>query len=229
MGQADWAAVLFDHDGTLVDSEAVHFACWVSILAPMGVTLSREEYRRFFVGVPSKACVPGIIQRHGLDIAPDALLKRKEDAVDAWLAEGPFPLMTRALETLEQLHAAGFRIGIVTGAMPAGVQSSLRAYRLQRWVEVVVTAADVLHSKPAPDVYLKAAELLGLPPDRCVAVEDTHHGLSAAVAAGMACVAVPNEDSAQQDFSAASTLVSNGLLDAAAWIGERAKPLPART
>lgn len=221
MEQADWAAVLFDHDGTLVDSEVVHFACWASVLAPLGVTLSRTEYRQFFVGVPSKACVPGIIQRHGLGIAAEALLQRKEQAVDAWLAERPFPLMPGALETLEQLHAAGFRLGIVTGAMPAGVQSSLRAYDLQRWVEVVVTAADVQHSKPAPDVYLRAAEQLDLPPSRCVAVEDTHHGLRAAVAAGMACVAVPNEDSAQQDFSAASTLVSSGVLGAAAWIAEQ--------
>ena len=79
-------------------------------------------------------------------------------------------------------------------------------------------------NKPAPDCYLLAAQRLGLAPAQCVAIEDTQAGVTSAVAAGMACVAVPHALSRHQDFSRASAVVDS-LADAVAWIEARAAPL----
>lgn len=196
-------AVIFDHDGTLVDSEPVHLLLWQQVLAPLGVALDTETYRAHHAGMPTTSNAQMLMQRFGLSTSADALAAVKHAVTVQWLAAQPFALMPRTREVLQRLRAAGIRLAIVTGAEGAGVQRTLQGHGLDGIFETVVSADDVARSKPAPDSYQLALHRLGLPAQACVAIEDTETGLRAANAAGLRTLAIPHALSAQQDLTQA--------------------------
>nr|MDH4449056.1 HAD-IA family hydrolase [Rhodoferax sp.] len=120
-------------------------------------------------------------------------------------------------ESLARLHMAGLRKGVVTGARMFAIASTLRSHTLAPEFEVVISADEVVHSKPAPECYLLALERMGLEAHEVVALEDTEHGVASAIAAGLACVAIPTAMSAVQDFSAA-TVVLPDMAAAVDWV-----------
>lgn len=197
--------ILFDHDGTLIDSEAVHFTLWRAILKGYKVTLSPEFYNEVMAGIPVKQNAVDLVTHFKLQVKPDALAEQKHASVRDYLAERAFPLMPYAKETIVACHNAGYTLGIVTGGASASVARTLDTYGLGAYVSVVVAVEDVENSKPAPDCYLKAMRQLHVKAAQCVAVEDTAHGLQAAVAAGIATVVVPTAQSAKHDFSHATS------------------------
>lgn len=197
--------ILFDHDGTLIDSEAVHFTLWQSILVDYGITLTAQFYNEVMAGIPVKQNAIDLVRHFNIRAKPEALAEQKHACVRQYLAERAFPLMPFAKEAIIACHDAGYTVGIVTGGATASVARTLDTYGLGAYVSVVVAVEDVEHSKPAPDCYLKAMRQLHVNAAQCVAVEDTAHGLQAAVAAGIATVAVPTAQSAKHDFSHASS------------------------
>lgn len=213
-------AILFDHDGTLVDSEPIHHAMWQGVLADYGVHLDDETYKRWYAGISTVNNAIDLVARFAIAEAHETLARQKAQVTDAFLSHSAFPLMPGVLEALARFRAAGLRFGIVTGAGPTGVRATLREHALNGVFETVVCGDEVPHSKPAPDAYLLALARLNLSAGECVAIEDTEHGVNAAAAAGIACVAVPNAMSARHDFSRASAVCGN-LAEAVAWVGER--------
>jgi HAD superfamily hydrolase (TIGR01509 family) len=213
-------AVLYDHDGTLVDSEAAHYRMWAGVLAAHGVALSESEYQSHYAGIPTSANAGDLVARFAMAVPAGRLAEAKKSATDAFLSREAFPLMPGVRESLAYFGARGLRLGIVTGAGHTGVSTTLRAHGLAADFEVIVTADDVARSKPAPDSYLLAIERLGLAAAECVAIEDTAHGVASARAAGMACVAVPNAMSARHDFSRASAVAAS-LAEATRWIATK--------
>lgn len=216
-------AILFDHDGTLVDSEPSHLALWNEVLEPLGVTLPEALYKDLYAGMPTPANAVDIVERFGLGVPAPVLAERKAEATRAFLAARPFPLMPGAREVLDRLQAAGLRLAVVTGAARDATRASLTAHGILERFETVVTADDVVFSKPAPDCYLMAARQLGVPPSDCVAVEDSEHGLQAAADADVPCVVKPTPMSAHHDFARATVRVDD-LHAAAAWILARTAP-----
>lgn len=210
-------AVLFDHDGTLVDSEAVHLDVWNEVLAEFGVAIDTDSYQRHYAGVPTDVNARDLVRLHRLPIDPVALAARKVAVTEQGLQRAPFPLMPQALDVLQRLADAGLRMAVVTGANGFGVLSTLRGHALEHRFEAWVSRDDVRHSKPAPDCYLLALQRLGLSADQCIAVEDTGPGLTAAVGAGLRCLAIPTELSATHDFSKASAVLPD-LQAAADWL-----------
>ena len=214
-------AILFDHDGTLVDSEPSHLAIWNEVLEPLGVTIPEPLYKDLYAGMPTPANAVDIAERFGLDVAPAELAERKAEATRAFLAARPFPLMPGTREVLDRLQAAGLRLAVVTGAARDATRASLAGHGILDRFETVVTADDVAFSKPAPDCYLLAARQLGVSPSECVAIEDSEHGLQAAADADVPCVVKPTPMSAHHDFARATVRVDD-LHAAAAWILARA-------
>ena len=210
-------AILFDHDGTLVDSEPTHLALWNEVLEPLGVTLPEPLYKDLYAGLPTPANAADIAARFGLDVPAPELAERKAEATRAFLASRPFPLMPGTREVLARLQAAGLRLAVVTGAARDATRASLAAHGILDRFETVVTADDVAFSKPAPDCYRLAARQLGLSPSECVAVEDSAHGLEAAADADVPCVVKPTPMSAHHDFARATVRVDD-LHAAADWI-----------
>lgn len=196
-------AVLFDHDGTLINSEAIHFDLWQRFLSHYGVSITSDYYNEQMAGVSVRENAPEIIKAFNLPLTPQALFEGRRALTLDYLSTQAFPLMPGAKEVLWQCYQQGIRVAIVTGGARASVERTLKDYGLSKWVECVVSSDDVATGKPAPDCYLKALRLMELSANEAVAVEDTGFGVASAVAAGVACVAIPTPLSSHHDFSAA--------------------------
>jgi HAD superfamily hydrolase (TIGR01509 family) len=210
-------AVLFDHDGTLVASEELHFAHWQQVLARYGAALTESQYQQHYAGMPSVDNAHDAIGRFALSAEPAALSAQKNEVTRDFLAHSAFPLMPDVAASIARCQAAGLRLGVVTGARRFMVAATLRSHELGPVFETVVSADDVVNNKPAPDGYLLALQLMGLQAHEAIALEDTEHGVAAATAAGLACVAIPTPMSANHDFRAA-TIVQPTMADAVGWL-----------
>jgi len=186
------AAVLWDMDGTLVDSEQLWTIALTGLAAHLGGTLSLPA-RRAMVGTNMTVSVGLLFADLGLPL--DAEPQRE---AMAWLADRTArlfaePLQWRrgATEALAAVRAAGLPCALVTNTERAITELALRSLGAHNF-EAVVCGDEVPVPKPAPDAYLRAAALLGFPPARCVAVEDSPGGTAAAEAAGCPVLVVPS-------------------------------------
>lgn len=209
------SGIIFDHDGTLVDSEGVHFSIWQNLLLPYGISFSKTEYLQHHCGVPTRRNAELIVAQHELDISPEELYQKKQHEMQQWLQQQCFPAMHGARAALLQCHSAGLKIGVATGAGQLETQSSLQSHNLDSLVAAVTTREMVTNSKPAPDTYLQTLDALQLRADVCVAVEDSTTGIASAKAAGLACIAVAYDFAKGQDLSRADHYAAN-LLEAVA-------------
>ncbi|ACE83398.1 HAD family hydrolase [Cellvibrio japonicus] len=210
-------AILFDHDGTLVDSEEVHYQLWREIMRAYAVDLSAEEYRDYYSGIPTAKNALDLTVRHQLPIDAPSLAAQKHQVTRDYIARTAFPLMPHADATVRRFAATGAQLAVVTGSTRNCVDATLAAYQWQPLFSTIVSSEDVSNNKPAPDSYLLALQRLGLSAQEAIAIEDTAHGLQAATRAGITCVAVRNAMSQSHDLSNAIQ-VFNHLQEAADWV-----------
>ncbi len=213
-------AVLFDHDGTLVDSEPIHYQLWTQVLDRYGVTMSEEVFNSVCAGMPTLANAIDLVKRYDLPVQAENLAEEKHTITKEFLAENAYPLMPGVQEAIQALLEQGLTLAIVTGANQHSVGATVRTYSFDRHFACVISADDVQKSKPAPDCYLLALEKLGLHPEECLAIEDTEHGLKAAAQAGIPCVVLPTEQSGSHNFEFAEAVLG-GMTDAIHYIRDR--------
>ncbi|AXF86161.1 Phosphorylated carbohydrates phosphatase [Ephemeroptericola cinctiostellae] len=213
-------AILFDLDGTLVNSEIIHCQMWMDILAEYNVTLSEDDYKNHHAGIPTAQNAMDMIQRYDLDVGAATLTQAKVTATHAFVASKTYPLMPQVIETLGFFKDIGLTLVMVTGADRVSVDANLRAHNWHDVFAFSVSGDDVLNGKPAPDCYLLALEKLGLSAGECVAIEDSEHGLTSASRAGIACLAIPNPMSENHDFTSATAVLKH-LGEAQKWVVER--------
>lgn len=213
-------AILFDHDGTLVDSEIEHFRMWVDILAAYGVSLTLESYKNDYAGLPTETNAHNLVAQFDMAVTPAILMQQKNTVTREFLSASAFPLMPGARETIAYFYRRGFKLAMVTGAGSDAVNASLEAHDLTQYFDAIVSKDDVSQSKPAPECYLLALQHLGLEHSQAIALEDTEHGVQSATGAGIICLAIPNDMSKQHDFSAAHE-VCISLNNARDWIDQR--------
>lgn len=187
------SAIVFDFDGVLANSEPLHLRTFQHVLEDLGITLDRQEYYERYLGYDDAGAFRAISAARGeqwdeRQIA--ALVKRKTDIFDD-LLESTAMLYPDAAACVDRL-AARFPLGIASGALKHEILAILRGSGLDRHFRFVVAAGDTNRSKPAPDPYRLAAELHGLPPTACLAIEDSRWGIESAKAAGLRCIAVTN-------------------------------------
>ncbi|MEU4496354.1 HAD family phosphatase [Streptomyces sp. NBC_00210] len=176
-------AVLLDMDGTLVLSEAVHRQCWQLFFDCWGVDVADTEYEELFMGRrPSDVIVQVAGPWSGSDVT-SAVGLMTEHAVQL---VSTVPVVPGAGELLRRLHGLGIPIAVVTSAGAAWAERILTAVLgVRHLVDVVITAEEVTDGKPSPEGYLKACSGLRVPPERCVAFEDSPSGVRALMAAGV--------------------------------------------
>lgn len=177
-------AVVFDMDGVLVDSEPAHREASRRLVAPH--VLTDEEYDRY-IGSTGEVFRAFLRERYGL-VASDAEVEARYHALVMVELEAGLPALDGARELLDALRARGTRLALASASQPAWVERTLAGAGLEGCFEVIVAADAVPRGKPAPDIYLHAAERLGVTPASCVAVEDSVYGVASAHAAGMAVV-----------------------------------------
>ncbi|MBI4786645.1 MAG: HAD family phosphatase [Chloroflexi bacterium] len=205
-------AVILDLDGLLVDSEPIHQRAFNTYLARHGVEyqFAEEEYGRAFVGIPVGANAEYLIERFALPYTAVELLAEREAIYTALIGD-PCNLrrMPGVSRLLDELRARKIGAGIASGSPREQVEIILRGLGIAERFPVVVAGTDVPKTKPAPDVYLRAMELLGVSKSDCFAVEDSATGVAAAKAAGLRVIAVPNRYTQQQDLSRADAQVKS--------------------
>jgi HAD superfamily hydrolase (TIGR01509 family) len=182
--------VIFDLDGTLVDSEANYLAAEQRLLEELGITGFDEAAKRPYVGMSTREMLVRLVDKHGISEPVESLAARK-DGYYLELARA----QTRVFEPMEQfveaLAARGYRLALASGSSPAAIDAVLEVTGLSRYFELAESAESVDRGKPEPDLFLEVASRLGVAPARCVVVEDSSYGRQAARRAGMSCIFVP--------------------------------------
>lgn len=199
-------AVLFDLDGTLIDSEFFYFTNWQPILsAEFGLEISYEDWIEFFAGHTLVTNVQLLEKKWGIQTTQEFMW----EATRANYAKSDMTkinLMPFAREILIALQEKGVRLGLVTSSYRSTVDTVLGKHQLLDFFEIFVTRENVSQAKPNPEPYLLASTLLGIDPDQLVAIEDTSTGCAAAKAAGLRCIAVSQQETERAKLGAADAL-----------------------
>jgi beta-phosphoglucomutase family hydrolase len=182
------SAVIFDMDGTLVDSMPYHHQAWVSFLSQKGIDLSPEEVHEKIHGTAFDI-MPRFFGAHITPQQSMALALEKEALYMQLYTPhiAPLPGLT---DWLQVLRTAGIKIALATAADEGNTQFTLQATGIGHFFDALVTSNEVPEGKPSPAVFLRAAQKLGVPPAACFAFEDTYSGVEAALAAGMQVAAI---------------------------------------
>ena len=209
----DAYGVIFDLDGVLVDSGPPHRESWRRLAREVHVPMSDEFFARTF-GQMNKDILEALFGRE----LPEAEWRRLGDRKEVLYRElirGSVPGMPGAVELVAALDADGARLGVGSSGPPENIELCLAEMGIRRTFDVVITGGDVTRGKPDPQVFLVAAEGLGLACERCVVVEDAVAGVEAAKRAGMAAVALTSTHG-RESFPHADLVVERlGELDPA--------------
>ncbi|MGC8764768.1 MAG: HAD family hydrolase [Brevinematia bacterium] len=183
--------VIFDFDGTLVDSEKNYFISDREFLREFGIEFT-PEMQKEVSGMGNLAFIKKLKLEYGIEDDEEGLLKRKNEYYlkVARNNTNVYPEMKRFLELLKEND---FKTGLASGSSPEILEILLNETELKGYFDVVISSESerVKNGKPYPDIYLESARSLNLRPDECVAVEDSKYGVEAAKNAGMKCIAVP--------------------------------------
>ncbi len=193
-----YEALIFDMDGTLVDSGQLHEFAWTTTLNKYGIPIDRP-FMRSLAGVPTKGTIKILLDKFNLDVKAslDEMNDFKEQVVHENMHNYVKP--TALLEVAQRYH--GMKpMAVGTGAYTREAENILKICGLDKFISTVVGADQVRHPKPAPDTFLRCAELLGVDPTQCVVFEDSQLGLQAAETAGMAGIDVLLVHAIQNDY-----------------------------
>lgn len=183
------AAVLWDMDGTLVDTEPYWISAEVELVGSFGGEWTDEDsFQLIGNGLWESAAV---FQRYGVDLPADEIVDRLTASVTEQLATNEVPWRPGARELLRAVHDAGIPSALVTMSIRSMADAVVRAIPFEAF-DAIVTGDVVAHPKPHPEAYLRGAELLGVPIARCVAIEDSPPGVTSAAASGAVAIGVPN-------------------------------------
>jgi HAD superfamily hydrolase (TIGR01509 family) len=184
------AAVIFDMDGLLFDTEKLYRSALFAVVEEAGHAITDEFFHRM-IGSPWKANRVRMIEHFGADFPADILRDAAHDRLRELTAAGPYlkPGVAELLDTLDDL---GLPRAIATSSKHGEVERNLAAHGLIQRFDHVVAAGDYAAGKPAPDPFLIAAQKLGVAPEECLALEDSHTGVRSACTAGTMAVMVPD-------------------------------------
>lgn len=206
-------AVIFDLDGTLIDTEALGWQAGRIAFAEQGIELEEDLFHQL-VG-KDKASGGKIIRAHYADVDMDAIDRRWQEVVGDLYSDG-IPHKPGLLDALAAVDAAGLPKAICTSSQQGEAELKMSVTGLDAYFDVVVTVAHVERAKPAPEPYLLAAQKLGVTPGRALAFEDSETGAQAAFAAGLTVVQVPDVIPSSRRFA---HFVADDLLSGLKWAG----------
>jgi beta-phosphoglucomutase len=199
-------AVLFDMDGVLVDSEAYICQAGMAMFAEKGYPVLAKDFLQY-TGMGENRYLGGVAEKHKI---PFDLEKDKARTYEIYtaLVRGKLSALDGVHDFIDKCRDRGLKMAVASSADPVKVNINLEEIGLEREMfQAVVTGLDIEHKKPAPDIFLKAAKLMGADPERCLVVEDAISGVAAGKAAGARVLAL-------------TTAFSSGELSEADWITE---------
>ena len=201
-------AVLFDLDGVLIDSEKIYVRFWMQAAEELGYSLPTQQALE--LRSCGKATGGEILSRvnGGRDVY-DEIYARRVELMDEYIAQNGYEAKPGAFEALPELKRAGYRLAIVTASVLEKKLPMLERMGFTEYFDDIISAHEVKRSKPFPDVYLYAAEKLGIKPEECAAVEDSPNGIRSAHGAGMKVIMVPDLTGPDEELSRLCTVVDS--------------------
>ena len=187
-------AILFDLDGTLVDSELFHFECWNEILKESEICLSYSDWLKDYAGIPLAQNAASLSEKYGLTTPLGDLISRREQLSIQRMVDTEVPLMYYAREILDFFHQMPLTMALVTGSNRDEVNTLFMKNGLRKYFDIIVTNDDVKYPKPDPECYNLCRAQLGLEKEECLVFEDTVNGLKAAKAADLTCFAIQRHE-----------------------------------
>lgn len=197
-------AILWDFDGTLVESEEVWFEVISEVFEKFGHKITPRIYQKY-LGLT----IEPILEKLKSDLNIHISVNDFRDQITKKLTAHDIPLVEGTYETLANLHELRFIMGVVTASHKTWSEPILAHHNISQFIQFIVTQDDVEHNKPHPESYLKAIEKLQLAPDEIIVVEDSSIGITAARGAGLRVIAKRGKFNTNQDFSGADFIVSN--------------------
>jgi beta-phosphoglucomutase len=182
-------AVLWDLDGTLIDSGEYHYEAWRETSQAIGRPMDRESFAESF-GKKNETILREVLGDQADPHDIERIGEQKEEIYRRLVRERGIALLPGAAHWLHRLRATGWRQALATSAPRGNVEAVLPRLGLERFFDAVVVAEDVVTGKPDPAIFLEAARRLGIPPADCIVVEDAPGGLLGARRAGMRTVGV---------------------------------------
>ena len=204
----DRQAVIFDMDGVLIDSYHAHFRSWLAMAEPEGLRFTEAEFAPTF-GRTSREIIAVFWGDGRFSDEEIAALDAKKEVAFREIIAADFPAMPGVHKLLGDLHAAGFALAVGSSGPPENVDVVLDRLGARGLFGAVVHGMDVTRGKPDPQVFLIAAERLGVPPEHCAVIEDAPPGIAAAKAAGMAGIGLVSTGRTRESLSAADLVVGS--------------------
>jgi beta-phosphoglucomutase len=195
-------------DGVLVDTYHAHYESWLAMAEREGFSFSEEEFAETF-GRTSREIIAHFWGEGRLSDAEIAAMDDHKEAAFREIIERDFPAMPGVRALLESLAETGFKLAVGSSGPPENVAAVLRKLGVEPLFSATVTGRDVTRGKPDPQVFLTAAERLGISPARCAVVEDAPAGVEAANAAGMASIGFASTGRTPDDLAEADLVVGS--------------------
>jgi beta-phosphoglucomutase family hydrolase len=196
------AAVIWDMDGVLADTASYHLLAWRETFAKRGIKFTEEDFRRGF-GIKNDAIIKNVLGEQTTEAEIETIAREKEATFRRIIGQNIKPL-PGALKLLEALDKHGVKMAIASSTPIENIRLIVGSLGIEKYFRAIVTGHDVTEGKPSPQVFLLAAQRLGVDPKNCIVFEDAVAGVKAAKSAGMHCVAItsshPREKLTQADL-----------------------------
>lgn len=203
-------AVIFDMDGVIIDSEPIHYICSNKFLEPYKIELDREKYDTY-IGASCKVMWSDVRETHNLNESVEEIISKEFDIFLNYLQEGKGKIhpIEGIRSLLELLKKEGVTIGLASSSSMKNINTVLDLFDIQDYFSIKVTGYDLERSKPDPEIFIKTAGLLNVDPTKCIVIEDSKNGVTAAKRAGMKCIGYHNPNCGYQDLSNADKIVES--------------------
>lgn len=193
-------AVLFDLDGTIIDSEWFYYKGWKAILAEYGITLTSHDWLTAFAGKTEAQGFLVLQEKYGFKEDAETFFRRKKAQIKEQYEAEDVTLMPGVTDLIAYLHEQGVTMAVVTSSLRPITEFNLTKHGLIGYFETLVTRSEVTYPKPSPEPYELCVQQLGVDKSDCLVLEDSVTGATAAAAAGLTCFGVQSHEEVRKDL-----------------------------
>lgn len=201
-------AVIFDMDGVIIDSEPLHAKAVIIVCKKFGITVDKKYCYRF-IGTTNRSMFETICKDFNLDANIDDMLKEDELVKEKLYKEEGFTPVPFVIEFIKNLYENNIILAIASSSDIYSIKNVVKQFGIEKYFTKLISGTTVKNSKPAPDIFLKAIDELGINNDECIIIEDSMNGVLAANSANIPSIGFINPNSGKQDLSKASILIES--------------------